>query len=221
MMIVPSIVAKDTLDLEYKLKQLGGSIARWVHIDVVDGEFATHACWPYTADDIDEAIHSVSDLPKDISIGVHLMVKDPQENLDEWIDTPVKRILVQYESPEHLQNALAVLDMSKIESGVVLALDTPVDVINELPEKIKFVQLMAISKIGHYGETFQEEVYKKIKEVKRLNSKITISVDGGVKEEHLKELAKAGADQVVMGSAIFEVSDPAAELKRLQHAVSS
>jgi len=215
-MIVPSIVAKDTLDLEYKLKQLGGSIARWVHIDVVDGEFATPACWPYTADDIDEAIHSVSDLPKDISIGVHLMVKDPQENLDEWIDTPVKRILVQYESPEHLQNALAVLDMSKIESGVVLALSTPVEVISELPEKIKFVQLMAISKIGHYGEKLQDEIFEKVKKARELYPGVTISVDGGVKEEHLIKLAKAGADQVVMGSAIFEAGNPATELERLQ-----
>src|SRR3989344_1255803 len=221
MIIVPSINgAKDIMDIEYKLKQLGG-VASWVHLDVVDGELATPVSWPYTEDDMDEAIRGLAELNTEIKLGVHLMVKDPQEYLDQWIDTPVKRILVQYESPEHLQNALAVLDMSKVESGVVLALDTPVDVIAQLPEKIKFVQLMSISKIGHYGETFQEEVYKKIKEVKRLNSKITISVDGGVKEEHLKELAKAGADQVVMGSAIFEVSDPAAELKRIQHAVSS
>ena len=218
MLIVPSIVAKDTLDLEYKLKQIDGA-ASWVHIDVVDGEFAMPASWPYTEDDIDEAIRGLAELKTETNLGLHLMVKDPQEYLDQWIDTPIKRILVQYESPEHLQNALAVLDMSKVESGVVLALDTPVDVISELPEKIKFVQLMSISKIGHYGETFQDEVYKKIKEVKKLNSAITISVDGGGKEEHLIDLKKAGADQVVMGSAIFDAADPATELSRLQNVI--
>jgi len=216
MLIVPSIVAKDQLDLEYKLKQVGDTV-KWVHIDVVDGEFATPASWPYTEDDMDEAIKSLAELRTNIKLGLHLMVKDPQEYLDEWMDTPVSRILIQYESPEHIQNALAVLDMTKIESGVVLALDTPVSVIADLPEKIKFVQLMSINKIGHYGEHFQEEVFKKIKEAKKLNSKTVISVDGGIKEEHLAGLAKAGADQVVMGSAIFDASDPATELRRLQN----
>ncbi|MEK7535744.1 MAG: hypothetical protein AAB590_01880 [Patescibacteria group bacterium] len=231
MIIVPSIVAKDELDLEYKLKQLSGRANHrserdpangggWVHIDVVDGEFATPASWPYTEDDHEEAIRSLAGLQTELNLGIHLMVKDPQEYLDQWIDTPVKRILVQYESPEHLQNALAVLDMSKIESGIVLALDTPIEVIAELPEKIKFVQLMSINKIGHYGETFQEEIFKKIKEVKSLNKNIIVSVDGGIKEEHLKDLKKAGADQVVMGSAIFEATDPAAELSRLQNLIT-
>lgn len=217
MIIVPSINgAKDVMDIEYRLRQLGGS-AKWVHLDVADGEFAKPISWPYTADNIDDAIKELDDLPKDVNLGVHLMVGDPQEYLDEWIDTRVKRIIVQYESPEHLQNALAVLDMSKIESGVVLGLDTPVSVITELPEKIKFVQLMSISKIGHNGEHFQDDVFDKIREAKKLNGGLTISVDGGIKEEHLLDLNRAGADQVVMGSAIFEAADPAAELKRLQN----
>jgi ribulose-phosphate 3-epimerase len=127
---------------------------------------------------------------------------------------------VQYESPEHLQNALAVLDMSKIESGVVLALDTPISVLSELPEQIKFVQLMSISKIGHYGEHFQDEIFDKIREVKKIFPGVVVSVDGGIKEEHLLDLKKAGADQVVMGSAIFEARDPRAELEKLIHAIS-
>jgi ribulose-phosphate 3-epimerase len=220
MIIVPSIAeAKDFMDIEYKLKLVRG-LASWVHLDVVDGEFAKPASWPYTTDSIEDEIKLINDLPAEPKIGVHLMERDPQEYLDSWIDTPVKRILVQYESPEHLQNALAVLDMSKIESGVVLALDTPVAVLSELPEKINFVQLMSINKIGHYGERFQEEIFDKIKEVKALNPKIVVSVDGGIKEEHLLALKKAGADQVVMGSAIFEAGDPRAELEKLIHAIS-
>jgi len=182
----------------------------------VDGEFATPASWPFSADDIDEEIKRLSDLPKEPQIGLHLMVADPQEYLDEWIDTSVSRIIVQYESPEHTSNALAVLDMSKVESGIVLGLDTPVSVLAEFPEKIKFIQLMSINKIGQYGETFQDKVLTKIEEVKKLYPKIKISVDGGIKEEHLVMLGKAGTDQVVMGSAIFNDQDPARELKRLQ-----
>lgn len=220
MIITPSIIAKDFLDIEYKIKQLG-SEAPWVHLDIVDGEFASPASWPFTQDDIDEEIKLLADLPKSPKIGLHLMVTDPQEYLDEWIDTPVARIIIQYESPEHTQNALAVLDMSKVESGIVLGLDTPVSVLAEFPEKIKFVQLMSISKIGHYGEHFQDEVLAKVKDLKKLNPDIKISVDGGIKEEHLSMLSKAGVDQAVMGSAIFESSDPGAELKRLQNAIST
>ena len=215
MIIVPSIIAKDFLDAEHKIKQLDNT-AFWVHLDVVDGEFATPASWPFSADDIDEEIKRLSDLPKEPQIGLHLMVADPQEYLDEWIDTSVSRIIVQYESPEHTSNALAVLDMSKVESGIVLGLDTPVSVLAEFPEKIKFIQLMSINKIGQYGETFQDKVLTKIEEVKKLYPKIKISVDGGIKEEHLVMLGKAGTDQVVMGSAIFNDQDPARELKRLQ-----
>lgn len=219
MIIVPAIIGKDFMDIEYRLKQVRG-ISPWVHLDIVDGEFAKPASWPYTTDAIEDEIKLLNDLPADPKIGVHLMETDPQEYLDSWIDTPVKRILVQYESPEHLQNALAVLDMSKVESGIVLGLDTPVQEIANLPEKIKFVQLMSINKIGHYGEKFQDEIFDKIKEVKELNPKIVVSVDGGVKEEHLLALKKAGADQVVMGSAIFESKDPRAELERLQNGIS-
>ncbi len=215
MQIVPSIVAKDFLDIEHKLRQVKTE-APWVHLDIVDGEFAKPATWPYTQDDVSEAIRELADITGAPKIGLHLMVTDPQENLDKWIDTPIGRIIVQYESPEHLQNALAVLDMSKIESGVVLALSTPVEVLQDLPEKIKFVQLMSINKIGHYGEEFQEEVLAKVVATRALFPKAIISVDGGVKEEHLVMLAEAGADQVVMGSAIFDSQAPAEELKRLQ-----
>ena len=221
MTIAPSINgAKDFLDVEYKLKQIEG-VAEWVHLDIVDGEFAEPESWPYVGDNAEDAIQELKDVKTKCKLGLHLMVSDPQENLDEWMDTPVERILIQYESPEHIQNALAVLDMTKIESGVVLGLDTPVEVIGELPEKIKFVQLMSISKIGHYGEHFQSEILKKIAAAKKMYPHIKISVDGGIKEEHLKDLAKAGADQVAMGSAIFDASDPATELKRLQNAISS
>ncbi|HEY4482951.1 MAG TPA: hypothetical protein VI953_02130 [Candidatus Paceibacterota bacterium] len=228
MTIAPSINgAKDFLDVEYKLKQIEGVADHrlqrgpaegggWVHLDIVDGEFAEPKSWPYVGDNPEDAIEELKDVKTKCKLGLHLMVSDPQENLDEWMDTPVERILIQYESPEHIQNALAVLDMTKIESGVVLALDTPVEVIGELPEKIKFVQLMSIGKIGHYGEHFQSEILKKIDAAKKMYPNIKISVDGGIKEEHLKDLAKAGADQVVMGSAIFDAADPAAELKRLQ-----
>lgn len=218
MIIIPSIIAKDFLDVEYKLKQVS-SVAKWAHLDVVDGEFALPATWPFICDDIDEEIKQLSNLPKEPKIGLHLMVSDPQEYLDEWIDTPVSRIIVQYESPEHTSNALAVLDMSTVESGIVLGFDTPVSVLAEFPEKIKFVQLMSINKIGHYGEHFQDEVLVKIKEAKKFNPNMIISVDGGIKEEHLAMLKKAGADQVVMGSAIFEANDPVGELKRLQNLV--
>jgi len=216
MLIVPSINgAKDIVDIEYKLKQVRG-VAKWVHLDIVDGEFATPASWPYTGDNVDDEIKLLADLESEPKIGAHLMVKDPQEYLDEWIDTPLARIIVQYESPEHLENTLAVLDMSKIESGVVLGLDTPIEEIAKLPEKIKFIQLMSINKIGHYGEHFQDEVLAKLLAARSLYPKATLSVDGGIKEEHLVLLAKAGADQVVMGSAIFDNQAPADELRRLQ-----
>lgn len=219
MTIVPSIIAKDFLDVEYKLKRVE-TAASWVHLDVVDGEFAKPESWPYLGDNVEDAIEELKDVKTSCKLGLHLMVSDPQEYLDQWIDTPIERILIQYESPEHIQNALAVLDMTKIESGVVLGLDTEVGVIGELPEKIKFVQLMSISKIGHYGEHFQDEIFKKIAEAKKMYPLVKISVDGGIKEEHLSELAKAGADQVVMGSAIFDAPDPAAELSRLQKLIS-
>lgn len=217
MEIIPSIVPKDYFDVEEKINKVEG-LVNFVHLDVVDGSFAKPATWPYNQDDPDAEIVNLSDIKTSLKIGVHLMVKNPEDVLDEWMDTQAKRIIVHIESTTNIDNVLTILEMSKIESGVALKLDTPIDALDDIIKHVDFVHLMSIDKIGGYGAEYEEEILEKIKAIKKRYKGVVIEVDGGISKNNIKSLAEAGATQFVVGSEIFDGGDVAthiAELKSL------
>lgn len=215
MEIIPSIVPGDYFDIEEKIRAVEGFV-NWVHLDVVDGKFASPACWPYNQPDVDSEIRNLNDIYTDLNIGLHLMIKNPEEDLDEWIDTPLKRITIHAESTENLEHALTILEMSTTETGVALNLDTPVEVIDDVIKHVDLIHLMSIYKIGGYGAEYSDDVIAKIEEVKNKYPGVPIEVDGGVSENNIIELKKAGVSNFVVGSAIFKDGDTASNIERLK-----
>jgi ribulose-phosphate 3-epimerase len=94
-----------------------------------------------------------------------------------------------------------------VELGVALGLDTPIDAIAPFIHAVNFVQFMGIAKIGYQGQPFDERVICRIKNLRGAHSEVIISVDGGVNLETAPLLLEAGADRLVVGSAIFESGD--------------
>jgi len=149
MQIIPSIVPENLMDIESKLKRLEATgLVEWAHIDIVDGRFASPATWPYTEDDIDGEIKDFGDIKTALKLGLHMMCRYPGDQLDEWIDTPLERISIHDELIRGADSLLALLDMSKCESCVVLKLDTD---ISELADLVDEIDAIGRTRGGGFG----------------------------------------------------------------------
>lgn len=233
MEIIPAIIAKDFEELERKIK-LVESYVKSVQIDVMDGFFVSNITWNNP--------EKLKNIETGLKIEAHLMVEDVEGEVEKWINSGVKRILAHYEAlaseklktknekPQRkIKNLFDKCQERGIELGLVLNLETPIDVLDEiimnlstgsghnnnlLPEQVRLladaskanidvIQLMSIEKIGAHGYPFSEKVIPKIKALRQKYPGVKIEVDGGINIENAKELTEAGADALVAGSAIF------------------
>src|SRR3989344_4375087 len=214
MQIIPSIIPRTFEELEEKIKKVEGLVS-WAQIDNSDGGFSIPTSWPYTESDLDEEIARLNDLKTSLKLELHLMIQNPEGKLDEWIDTPAKRIFIHHEAAKDEELDLTIMDMSKLESGLALNFETKVDVIDAYIKHIDPGQLMGTKKLGRHGEPFQPKVLEKIKAIKAKYPKLTVNVDGGVNESTIRSVKDAGADNAIAGSAIWYASDVEIAIKKL------
>jgi len=197
--IIPSIVSQNFSDLEKKIKILDSHVI-WAEIDVADGVFASNITFQEPA--------LLNELDDKLKLSVHLMV-------EEWLAV-ADRVVVHYESTEDLSDILEKYPKKHQEIIVALALDTPVSVIDNIADAIKTVQLMSIRRLGFQGEEFCPEVIEKIKTIKTKWPHLKVVVDGGIGLAEARDLMVAGADALVVGSAIWGAIDPLKTLAELQ-----
>lgn len=218
--IIPAITVTTLEEIEEKIRIVEGH-ADWVHIDIVDGKFASPETWPYNTIEGVLNAPALKEIKTSVNIELHLMTQTPEEDLDEWLDTQAKRILIHKEASADPHQSLMLLSMSKIEEGLVLNLDTPIEVLSEYYDDLEVIQLMGIkhADIGHQHAKFNESVLPKIKQAKNDYPDIKLSVDGGVHEDTIRKIVEAGADHLVVGSAIFGNDNPLLALKRLNNLV--
>ena len=235
--IIPAILPEDTDDLREKLSLISG-IAPLVQIDVCDGKFTPTKTWPYRKG-VDETFLRIVAQEEgfpfwdSVDFEADLMVKHPENIIDDWVATGAKRIIIHIEStPDTLSLVRKIRQEYQyknessygIEIGVALNIDTPneevYDILNALEEDgapIDFVQFMGIENIGYQGEPFDERVFEKIRDLREKFPETIISVDGGVSLENAAELIEAGANRLVSGSAIFESGDIAGTIEVFQN----
>lgn len=212
--IIPAILESSFEKIgEKALRAL--EVASWVQIDICDGIFVPTYSWPFenhaaehddgsSAGDIDD----LAQLPSSLSLELHLMTVNPEELIHEWLARPeVKRILVHPESTLQLERTLSVVRENGREAGVSLLLSTPIDALHSVMHLVDRVQLMGIETIGRQGEPLAEDAVIKVRQLREMYPDVTISVDGGVTLENAPLLLDAGADALVVGSALFRTDD--------------
>ncbi|HRY62789.1 MAG TPA: hypothetical protein P5056_03410 [Candidatus Paceibacterota bacterium] len=216
MEIVPAIIGKNIKEVEDKVTKVLGSV-KWIQIDVMDGIFSPTKSWPYTEG-------AISDLSKidairndDQKIEVHLMVKDPEKVIPQFVEYGADRIVFHYEATKNSSEIIKFLENEEVEVAVSLMMSTPISAIDELIGEIDSVQFMSIDKIGSYGQPFDKKVFNRIKDTKEKYPGLSISVDGGVSLQNAKELLDAGAEDLVIGSAIFDKSNPEEEVFKFKN----
>ncbi len=207
--ILPAIISKDSDELQEKLDKVDG-VAGWVQIDIMDGVFVPPVTWS-CPDDLDQ-------IKTDLHLEMHFMVQNPEDQIESWLHKKVKRILVHEESTDH-NNIFKIIDTVKsagIEVGLVLKIETQISVLEGFIDKIDAVQLMSIDKIGYYGQTFDARVIPKILSLREKFPSVKIEVDGGINFESAKEVLKAGADRLAIGSSIFKSENIKETIKKFQ-----
>lgn len=175
-----------------------------LQLDVMDGEFVPQKTpWADTMDFLE------TDLPKDI----HLMVMNPEEHIDDFIDAGASRIAFHFEATDNPESVIGLICARGISVGIAINPNTPVEKIFHLLDEIDFVLLMTVTP-GASGQGFKKSVLDKIRLIKKRRPDLEVEVDGGINEKTAKLAVDAGADIVVSDSYIN--ADPEFRIKLLQ-----
>ncbi|WP_262889049.1 ribulose-phosphate 3-epimerase [Chitinophaga fulva] len=203
-MIAPSLLAANFLELGKEVEMVNRSEADWFHLDVMDGRFVPNISYglPVIAQ-----IKKVARKPCD----VHLMIEEPEKYAAEFKKAGADILTVHAEACIHLHRNIQQIKSLGMKAGVALNPHTPVVVLENVIRDVDVVLVMSVNP-GFGGQTFIEQTYQKIRQVRQLikDNKATalIEVDGGISTENAGQLVQAGANVLVAGSSIFASADP-------------
>ncbi len=232
MNIIPAILPKSYQEVEEKLV-LAATHVPCVQIDICDGGYVPSRTWPYLkGPGVEDMIfNDIIDQEKafphweDVDIEFDLMVKDVYQKIPDFISAGASRIIVHKHSVSDDELEHIIRDYGKhseelgpfdVELGIALMpKDTP-ESIAPLVDKIYFVQVMGVEKIGFQGQGVSSHAYELVANLRARYPELIISVDGGVNLETAPLFIKAGADRLVVGSALYGSSDFLGTLETLR-----
>ena len=214
MEIIPAILESDWASVENKIKLVNG-LVDWVQLDVSDGQFTSTQTWANPQD--------LFLLKSDFNIEVHLMINEPWLKANEWLSSPVKRIVVQVEafsSPESVKFGEILFTAKKYGKEVVwgFKLETSWESYKGLMQSSHARVLFLSVEPGQQGQEFNERVVAKIKSLKQAHPHVKIAVDGGVNLKNIESIKSAGVDIAVIGSGIFSAENIEEIIKQFQGA---
>lgn len=213
-LLAPSILSCDFTNLaqQIRLVEIGG--ADWIHCDIMDGKFVPNITFGPV---IVQAAKKASHLP----IDVHLMIKDPDSFLEDFIKAGADYVSVHYEEVSHINRTINKIKELGAKAGVVVNPATPISSLTDIAEYVDLVLIMTVNP-GFGGQNFISNSLKRIKDAvelrNKLNANFLIEVDGGVNNKTISKIKEAGCDVFVAGSAIFHsdnISATTTELKNL------
>jgi len=192
--IIPAIIPKFFQEIEEKIK-LVEPYVDWVQLDVMDGKFVNNSTWNNPND--------LKSLNTNLNLEVHLMINNPEEAIDDWIESGVKRIIIHYESTDKHKEIIEKVKRAGLEIGLAINPETSIEVIDEFYKDIDLVLIMSVNP-GFGNQDFLNESVDKIRQLRERYKNVNIEVDGGVNLETAPNVIKAGANILISGSAIFK-----------------
>ena len=209
--IAPSILAADFNILGKEIEMINNSDAGYIHCDVMDGVFVPNISFGIP---VIEHIKKIAKKPLD----VHLMIVNPDGLITAFANAGASILTVHYEACIHLHRTIQLIKSLGAKASVCLNPHTPVAVLEDIITELDMVLLMSVNP-GFGGQTFIENTYKKVRQLKELveinNPKCLIEVDGGVNFETGKKLFENGADVLVAGSFVFKAKNPTETIHQL------
>ncbi len=210
--IAPSILSADFSRLGEEVRAVERAGADLIHFDVMDNHYVPNLT---VGPVVCAALKPHVKLPLD----VHLMVKPVDPLVAEFARAGAGIISFHPEASEHVDRTIALIKEHGCKAGLALNPATPVSWLDHTLEKLDLVLLMSVNP-GFGGQQFIRSVLPKVSEVrKRIKNSgkdIWLEVDGGVKTDNIAEIARAGADTFVAGSAVFGSRDYAATIREMR-----
>lgn len=220
--IIPTYVPRDESDLSAGAENIR-SFATAIHIDIDDGIFAPITTWPYIKQGAFEAFNLLA--TEGLFSEAHLMVEEPRDIGVAFAHAGAQRIVGHVEGFGDADEVLGAIHAWKkagaSEVGLGLLLQTPFEVIAPFVSLCDVVHLMSIATIGTQGIPYEPSAPARIAEFHRLFPDVTISVDGGVSENNIADLVRAGATRFGVGAAISKALNPKAAYEHLKATAES
>lgn len=207
MEIIPAINVSNFEIVKERLKEIE-KFSSWVHFDIADGIFTSHITWQNPRD-----LLSIS---SPLKREVHLMIKNPEKAIGDWLEAGIDRIIFQIETLKNFDELFNFCHQRGVEVGISIAPETSISVVEPYVLKADLIHILTVPP-GKSGQKFNLSVLVKIKTLREQYPNLKIEVDGGINPETAKLAKEAGADIAVSGSYIFNSPMPEEAYKNLKN----
>lgn len=201
--LAPSILSADFSKLAEEVAQIEAGGADYIHVDVMDGHFVPNISFGAA---VMKSLLGKTSLPFD----VHLMIENPDDYLEDFMTENTAFITVHQEACVHLNRTVQHIKSLGAKAGVSLNPATSLSVLDYIIEDLDMVLIMSVNP-GFGGQKFIPSAMEKIRELSEVRRaeglNFEIEVDGGANLDNVQELASAGTDIIVAGSAVFKTPD--------------
>jgi ribulose-phosphate 3-epimerase len=216
--IAPSILSANFAKLGEEVDAVLAAGADWVHFDVMDNHYVPNlTIGPMVCEALRK--HGIT-----APIDVHLMVEPVDRIVPDFAKAGASMITFHPEASRHVHRTVQLIRSHGCQAGIVLNPATPVDVLDYVLADIDMVLLMSVNP-GFGGQAFIPSALDKLRRVRSMidasGRAVRLEIDGGVKADNIAEIAAAGADTFVAGSAIFNAPDYGDVIRRMKAAVDA
>ena len=199
--IIPSLFAADPLRYCEVLEAVERFGCRRIHLDIMDGHFVPNISFG------SNVVTAVAKAFPQLFREVHLMVQNPQQHIEAFIQSGAQRLFVHIElTPEVLEETVYSLQSEAVDWGFAVNPETPLETLQAYKDWVLNTQHLLLMSVhpGFCGQTFIEETYERVKELRTHFPYLKLCIDGGIRTLEVQRLRELGAESVVMGSAFFK-----------------
>ncbi len=208
LIIAPSILSANLTKLQEEVTSVE-PYAEWLQVDVMDGHFVPNLSFGAPV---------IKQLKTKLLLDIHLMVTNPADRVREFLDAGAKHISFHAEAVPKKEDRLTLINAIRAggaTAGIALNPATPLSEIDDVVSEVDLVLIMSVQP-GFGGQSFQEGVLEKVRQLRLAHPDLMIQMDGGINAETAALCREAGADNLVAGSSVFGAPDRAAAIASLR-----